>query len=256
MRSRLFAVSATALLAACTCGQDPVVKGTVVDLWDVPVDGITVSLADGAKTTSDAQGQFTLPMAASLDVGLAGQGYIPRTTTITPTSTEEDFATQLQIIPEPATAGYHLVGESSYLPVPGQPVQRVGTDLQNWQGIRSTGDVEVSGTPLQLIFHTPLKMDEVARLDIELHRLTFVETTEIDTVEGKEEVDVNLWISAGKVKYVKAALGSDDNYSFTIDDLPSGTYAFVSMDLLNPKNPEGFSKIAPEVRKVHAFTVN
>mgnify|MGYP000261208459 CR=1 FL=1 len=46
-----------------------------------------------------------------------------------------------------------------------------------------------------------------ANLDIELHRLEFIETTEVPTVDGVQEVDVNLWVSGGKVNPLIGAAG-------------------------------------------------
>jgi hypothetical protein len=120
--------------------------------------------------------------------------------------------------------------------------------------VKSSGGVEVSGKELRVVFHTPLKMDQVARLDIELHKLTFVKEMEVATVEGPQKVDVNLWTDAGKVEFEREELGSDDNYVFRVDNLPSGTYAFVSMDLLNSANA-GFEALPEGVRRVNPFTV-
>jgi hypothetical protein len=97
-------------------------------------------------------------------------------------------------------------------------------------------------------------MDMVARLDIELHRLSFQKEMAVATVEGNQNVDVNLWVDSGKVDFQREELGSDDNYVFRMDNLPSGTYAFVSMGLMDPGN-ERFDAIAEAVRVVHPFSV-
>lgn len=242
--------------AACTCGAQPDIETLVVDLWGNPVDGVTVTLqGSDATVTTDGKGSAHLPMAPKITVDVARDGYIPREILIEPAKTDMPHQETIQLIPEPEQQGFSAVGIDSYLLLKGEPVVRVGNELRTWHGIRSTGDVEVDGDPLRVIFHTDMRRDEVARLDIELHKLEFVEGTEVHTVDGSEEVDVNLWISAGKVKYEKVPLGSDDNYAFRVEDLEPGSYAFVTEHLLDAKDEASFDALAKEVRKVHAFNV-
>jgi hypothetical protein len=258
MNSRQIALTALLALAGSACGEDPSLNGKVVDLWGAPVPGATVTLGDdGSAAKANKNGGFSIKQLKSGTYKLAAEkeGYIGETFEVKFNAEADASSTKsLSLTPEPTIDGYSLVGPKGYLQLEPVTVKRVGTDIKSFQGIESTGDIEIDGANVRVVFHTPLKMDQVARLDIELHRLEFVRETEIGTVDGTSNVDVNLWVDAGKVEYTQATKGSDDNYVFEMSKLPSGSYAFVSMSLLDAKS-NAFDAIAEPVRKVHAFTV-
>ncbi len=70
-------------------------------------------------------------------------------------------------------------------------------------------------------------------------------------------MDVNLWTTAGTVPFERESLpgGKADNYIFRVDGLEAGTYAFVSMGLLDAMEQEAFDKVPQKVRRIHPFTV-
>lgn len=260
--TRLFLLPAVVFAAACNCGEKPALEATVTDIWGNPVEAAQVGWAEAEEdeiASTDAKGETELELggAGEAVVEVRREGFIPHTETVTVEDPDKDVEHTFAVYPEPETDGYHLIGAEAYAPVPSEPVVRLGNELRSFHGIRSIGDVEIpKGSSVRAVFHTAdLKMDEVARLDIELHRVEFNEATDVPTVDGIERIDVNLWTSAGKVDYTRATLGSDDNYLFDLGELPSGTYAFVSMNLLDTKDPEAFSKIAAPLRRVHPFTV-
>ncbi len=257
MLTRIFAIVALSQIVACQCGEKPQLEGHVVDLWGQPVKGINVQMSGFDKsTTSNGKGAFTFPlMSGEHTLKATGEGYIPGEQAITVKSVDAPMKANIRVIPEPETDGFHIVGPDSYLKIPPQQVLRQGNDLKTYQGIQSVGEVEVGGKELRVVFHTPLKMDQVARLGIELHKLSFTEKSEVATVDGEEEVALNLWQSAGKIPLEREELGSDDNYVYRVDDLPSGSYAFVSMKLLDPVNASAFDKVPANVRRIHSFTV-
>jgi hypothetical protein len=259
MTSRFLTYSALVSLMACF-GEPPSLDGNIVDPWEKPVSGaaITVGETQGTAKSLD-DGSFSIKdlKPGSHKISAKKEGYIPDSWDVdfNPDADETKKANKLVLIPEPDSDGYHAVGPKGYLKLAAQTVTRSGTDLQTYQGIKSIGEAELSGEQLRLVFHTPLRMDELARLDIELHKLEFISEVEIDSVDGPTEVDVNLWTSAGKVDFQQETHGSDDNYIFRVNDLPSGSYAFVNMDLLNSEDSSRFEKIAEPLRKVHAFVV-
>jgi hypothetical protein len=250
--------SAACLLSLTAClGDPPTLTGTVVDLWGNPVSGVEVTLNPEGKTaTTNGKGEYSLPIKkGEFKVRAAGEGFIAGEQDITVTDITKKNSVDVRVIPEPETDGFHVVGPESYLKLAPQQVERQGNDLKAWQGMRGVGDTEVDGKELRIVFHTPLKMDEVARLGIKLHKLNFVENTKVATVEGEEEISLNLWTDAGDVEWEREELGSDDNYVFRANELPSGTYAIVSMNLLSSLDAAAFDKIPASVRRVHTFTV-
>lgn len=259
MNARTLLLASTPLVAqltACTCSDTPMITGEVVDLWGNPVEGLQVAVAEIEPSYTTARnGTFALPMMAKATVTLSGDGYLSRTVTIEPSGQQAPHEQRIEVVPKPDSPGYYVVGESGFLPLAAEPVVRTGTDLQTWQGIRSSGDVSTPAGDLRVLFHTPLKLEQVARLDIELHKLTFVEDTQVGTVDGSAAVSVNLWVSDGVVPVKREALQGDDFYLFKADDLAAGTYAFASLQLLDAKNPGAYDKTPPPVRKVHPFTL-
>jgi hypothetical protein len=257
MTIRQPAVISLMLLASCTCGSTPSLDAKITDPWGKPVEGVEVLLnGEGNPARTSVEGLFSIRnlKTDTYKITASREGYLPENYTIAfDAEAEQQEPHHLEMYPEPETDGYHLVGPESYLKLIPEPVKRVGSEIKVYQGVQSSGEVEVDGKNLRVVFHTPLKMDQVARLDIELHRLAFVGQTEVGTVDGREEVDLNLWVSDGKIKYVREARGSDDNYLIRVEELASGTYAFSSMDLLDPKN-DAFPTIAEAVRNVHVFT--
>lgn len=245
-------------LVACG-GPPPTVEGRVVDLWDAPVEGAKVQLVgNDTPSTTNGKGRFTFPMAKKGKVTFktSREGYISATENAEVKDPEKFQTVNIEMIPEPSTDGYHLIGDSGYLTLGSVTVEARGNDLKSWFGIEKSGDIEVTGKPFRAVFHTPLKMDEVARLGVSLHRLTFIEKQTVLSAEGEQEIPLNLWVSDGEVAYEKQTLVSDDNYMFTVEELPSGTYAFVSMGLLTPANALAFGSVPAKVRTVHPFTVN
>jgi len=247
---------AAVVVSACVCSEPPTLEGRVIDPWDNPVEGVSVRMPEVAEpSVTNDKGRFSFPLrAGKYTLRAERAGYIAGETAVEVKDSDTTSITRIRVIPEPTSDGYHLIGPESYLQLAPTPVVRVGNDLKQFVGIASAGDIEVAGKELRAIFHTPLRMDQVARLDIELHRLTFTKEMVVASVDGNVKVDVNLWTDAGKVDFQREELGSDDNYVFRMDNLPSGTYAFVSMGLLSPGN-EAFDSVAEAVRMVHPFTV-
>ena len=248
--------SAAILLSLAACGEEPKLAGSVVDLWDKPMAGLTVTIPETKPVTTDAKGMYSFPVkAGKYNVKVTGDKIIPNSREVTIDANVDTPNVKLRVIPVPEKAGFNIVGPESYLPIAPQAVERKGNDLKHVQGVKSVGDLEVDGKELRVVFNTPLKMDQVARLNIELHKLTFQEKASVATVDGDQPVSLNLWTDGGKVEWAKEELGSDDNYVFRAKDLPSGSYAIVSMNLLSTLDAEAFDKIPASVRRIHTFAV-
>lgn len=248
--------SAALLLSLAACGEDPKLSGTVVDLWDKPMAGLDVTIPETPSVKTNDKGAYSFPVkAGKYKIKVTGDKVIPNAREVAIEANVDTPNVKLRVIPVPEKPGFNIVGPESYLQVAPQAVERKGNDLKHWQGVKSVGDLEVDGKELRVVFNTPLKMDQVARLGIELHKLTFQEMTKVATVDGDQDISLNLWTDGGKVEWTKEELGSDDNYVYRATDLPSGSYAIVSMNLLSTLEAEAFDKIPASVRRIHTFTV-
>lgn len=257
IRAAAVPLALSVLVAGCTCSEPAQLQGTVLDPWDNPVAGASVSTEwlDEPIVTSN-KGTFSLPLVeGTQSLEITRDGFIANTHEIEVPSVDASIATTARLIPEPEIEGFHLIGPSSYLKLKGVPVSRTSDGMATVHGIPTAGDVEVSAGRVRGVYHTSLKLDEVHRLTIELHRLAYRDAAEVVTVDGRQKVDVNLWTTDGKVDIDRALLGSERNWMYQTDDLPPGTYAFVSRNLLDPTDQQAFDKTASAARMVHPFTV-
>lgn len=259
MTSRTLTASVFLLFTAC--GEPPMLKGQVTDLWGNPIEGVKVSL-EGVKASpvTDGKGNFVMPhVTGERTFGLSRDGYIDRETTVQITPSEgEDAKVSLKMYPDPTENGFYLVGDNGYEQVTPETVISMGNDLKSFVGIRSDGSFQTEGKEFRVIFHTNAKMDQVMQLGIELHQLTYQKEGEIVGAEGPTSIDVNLWTSAKEYEIRFEPLGSDRNYLILPKDgdLPSGAYAFQTQELLTPTDAESFSRIPQPLRKVYPIQVH
>lgn len=256
MSRLIFSGSIFALLTACGGGEKPTLTTTVVDPWGNGVAGATLAVAgsDATHTTND-QGQVVLPlMAQEYAFTVSGEGLIDATKNVSFEKAEGKQTASIDVVPVPKKAGYHVIGEAGYAAVGSQVVRTVGNDLMSHYGIDSAGETLPKADTIRVVYNTPLPKDELARLDLELHKLTFLEEMDLKTAEGNEKVEVDMWVSAGPITFDRAQLGgSDDNYLFSLNGLEPGAYAFVTQGLLRPATADAFA--ANPSKKVHAFRV-
>jgi len=114
------------------------------------------------------------------------------------------------------------------------------------------GDV---GPQLSLIFHTPLSQAQIDAFDLELHRLDYVRSAEVMTVQGPATVEVNLNKSVGKVPMELTPLRTKTDYLITAKDLKPGFYALQSNHLLDRQDAEAFNRIPEDLRIAFPFEV-
>ena len=150
MINRFLAYTALISLAACF-GEPPALNGKVVDPWNKAVDGATVALVGKkAQAKSTKGGAFSIKNLekGKYEIKAAKDGYIPDSFEVDFDPAKTEAVETVRLIPEPTSDGYHVVGAESYLKLAAQTVTRLGTELQAFQGIKSAGDVEVSGLSL------------------------------------------------------------------------------------------------------------
>lgn len=248
-------------LAFSACGGGPELITEVVDPWGNPVSGVEVSISGTDKALkTGGKGQVTVPLeAGSFRIKATKDEWIGQNAMTKVESTEESVTTKVTIAPQPPGKGYFLIGddEDEYVAVRGEPIVRLGTDLRNFQGIRKTGDVEIElddEQPFQVVFHSDLRRDQLGRLNIELHELTYQDEAKVLTVEGEQEVDLNLWISSQQIDLDRQHL-SGGTWVFTAEKLQPGTYAFVTDDLFEDMTQVSFESHPKQARKAYPFVV-
>ncbi len=239
---------------ACQGGVDPSVA-QVADVWGQPIaDASVVVEGHTERLHTDPRGRAELPERDPLTpmvVRVGRRGYIPVERTLT-----GDDVPRFELLPQPAEPGLHVVGEASLAALPGEPVVAVGNPLRSVRGIRSVGEVVVATASPSILFHTPLRRDELLQLGLELRRLAFVPTMSLPGPLGNTDVTVNLHVDAGRVPVTITPLRERSDYLVVPDEpLERGRYAFQTQGLLSARDSVLFDRLPPEFRMVYPFEV-
>lgn len=254
--------SKSLLLAALLvgCQKERKVSGVVTDIFGNPLDGVTVMMeGHGEQTVTDASGSFTFPLQESPMRFLAGKdGFIRGMTTVQPPASKEEPvpSPKFELYPKPEDKGFYAVSAKDYIKLGPRKVKVVGTELRGLTGIQETGDHELAGGQLRFIYSSGLRPDEIARLDLRLHNLDFVESVEVPGVLGKEPVTANLWVAEDSVKFDLEQMSSEDVYLITTaDKLDAGVYAFHTEGVLTSKDVKALDKLPKELQVAYSFEV-
>jgi hypothetical protein len=218
------------------CGEEPRLEGVVLDVWDNPVEGATVVMEGQAeRPLTDKNGKFSFPVVAGTHAIKAGrEGYIQEHQTIEVAEGSEALPKPVfRLYRKPEEAGFYLVGIEDYLRLEPQPLAQVGGELESIRGVKAVGDVETSASDVRILFHTPLKLDQVMRLGLELHQLEYVHETEMAGPLAMTRVPVNLWRSAREIDFELEPMRSRTDYLITAAEMPPGAYAFVTQGMLD-----------------------
>jgi hypothetical protein len=247
------------LLSVVGCSTEPRIEGQVVDVWGNPIAGATIVLeGQSERPLSDDNGRFSLPMQfGTLRMKAGREGYIQEHIELESPEAGPPPKAVFELFPKPEEAGFYVVGTSEYHRLGPQPVSQLGNALENVRGIPAIGDAEAEGTHLRVLFHTPLKMDQVMRLGLQLHRLEYVhQKSMIGPLDANTPVDVNLWTSVSAVETEVEPLRSRNDYLIeSKGDLEPGAYAFDTQGLLTVGRTEVFDEIPVPLRVAYALEI-
>ncbi len=244
------------MLTACT--NEPLLEGQVLDVWEQPIEGAMVVMADHTeRPLTDSAGRFSLPYTPGKHKIKAGrEGYIQDHMEVELAEEPVSGRITFTLYPKPKDAGFYAVGGDDYQRLEPIPISQVGADLEQYRGIESVGNTTIDATPLRVVFHTPLKRDQVSRLDLELYQLDVGGTVPVTGPTGVTEVPLNLYIAKNKVDFELVPLRSRSDYLLKTEAaLEPGTYAFTTQAMLSSRNAEAFREIPEPLRVAYAFQV-
>lgn len=252
----------TLLLLATGCSDPVIVDGSVTDVWGTPIQGATVQLEGIVEpVTSDNDGLFKFELKGeareAYRVQAGKEGYIPGMVKVAGGEDDvEDAAVELY--PEPKQPGFYAVGKKAFEHLSAKEIRTVGSDVSAVTGLPDEGEVHVfAHGPVEFIFSSTLKASELARLNLQLHKLEFVEATEVPGVLGDAEVRVNLWKAGEVVEFDLQGMPRDNTYLITTrDKLPKGVYAFSTQGVLASADPAALDKLPKEMRVAYPFSAN
>ncbi|NCG17801.1 MAG: hypothetical protein GWP91_02160 [Rhodobacterales bacterium] len=241
-----------ALLLLGACSASSTVDGKVIDIWGEPIAGATV-LMDGVteRPSTNAEGAYSFPSKEGPQKLKAGkEGYIQAEAEVEVATEGNTEGPLFRLYQKPAEAGFFLVGPSEYHKLEPQMVHTVG-NFDPTRGLKSVGDLKTDRESLEIVFHTELKYEEILRLDLELHKLTFVQQKKMDGALGEQEVSVNLYTSDVEIPIEINKTVSRTDYTITPSTkLEPGFYAFQTQELLDTQDQEIFDRIPESLRVV------
>jgi len=239
-------------LALSACGSDPtVLNGQVTDIWGASLTEATVRIeSNGTSVTTDDQGYFSLTEPElPLSIRVGKDGYIQAESTLQAKEDGSYPAPVVALYPRPAEPGFYVVGQTSYTQLEPLPVQVIGNELSKVSGLRSISTT-TGRNPFEVIFESPLRLEEVTRLNLQLHRLTYSATVQVEGPFGTEEADANLYTAATPVAVELSAMRSRDAYRIVpTETLEPGWYAFHIQNVLDPNQAADLASL-PQAQKV------
>jgi len=257
---RLFIGTFLVLGGLSGCEDPQAHRGEVTDRWGKPISGVTIIIeGDVKQLTSASNGIFALPVQdGGVRLKAGKPGFIKRSVTV-PAHRGDDVPAPVKIAlyPDPEKVGFYAVTSTTYAPVASRVVKTLGTDLRAVNGMPDIGDVRLRGAkPLEFVFSTEARRSELRQLDLQLHRLKFLEHDAVPAVLGSTEVKINLWVADGAVPFDLSGLETDDDYVLmTRAKLPPGMYAFHTQGTLTSKDPTALDKLPKELRVAYPFEV-
>lgn len=243
---------AALLVLTAGCQDAPTLSGQVVDIWGNPIPDATVVLEGSpSRPQTDAYGNFSLPWAeGALKLKAGREGYIQEHLAIE-VAAGKSVNPVIALYPKPEENGFYVVGLGDYSHLQREHIQHYGNELLAITGLKSV-QTRVESDPFRVVYHTDLRMDEIHRIDLELHALDYRKTTEAKTAVGTEQVDLELWVSKGVVPFEINPMRSRNDYLITAD-LEPGYYAFTTQKLLSPATVAAFETVPQGVRVAFPF---
>jgi hypothetical protein len=237
------------LLAGCG-GPAPIVAH-VVDVFDNPIEGAEV-IVEGhpERLVSDGHGVFHLPAGLTTAVVRAGrEGFIPEEATL-----DLSRPAVVRLYPRPEKSGFYLVGATSYVALSPVAVEAVGTELEQVRGVRTVGDASTTGGRPEILFHTDLKLDQVMRVGLGLHQLSYTAETEMAGPFAETRVPVRLWTSSGELPLDVEPMRSRQDYLLTSTaSLGPGPYAIDTQSLLDGGERAALDNVPLPLRVAYPF---
>jgi hypothetical protein len=254
-------LSLVPLLSVLACGEDPRLEGTVNDCWDQPIAGVTIQIGGQAEqSTTDAKGRFSMPAPTSdVEIRAGKDGFIRGMARVKLAAGDDGAlpSPAIQLYPEPAEPGFYAIGRAAYAPMVGATIDTVGTDLKAYTGLKDFGSATVAkSTPVRVVFSSTLRNSELAQLNLQLHKLSFVETAQVPGVLGVSDVKINRWIPDASIAFDLESLPSENDFLITTrGPLEEGTYAFHTQGVLISTDVDALASVPEEMRVAYVFEV-
>jgi hypothetical protein len=251
----------TSLLLFTACSDTRVLAGDVKDVWGNPVSDATVVIEGVVERyRSDSAGKFQIDSEEPITKVMAGKDGFIKAIEVVPQPTDEDAdydPLSFSLYPDPEMPGFYAIGPHDYIHLEAKRIRVVGTELKHYAGIQDVADEQLTGgQPATFVFSSTLRASELARMNLHLSRLDFVDHTRVKGVLGAMDATVNLWTAAEDVPFDLTSLPSRNDYIITTrDPIQPGMYAFHAQDVLNEEDERVLMNLPKEMQVAFPFEV-
>jgi hypothetical protein len=239
------------------CTKEPTLDGQVTDIWGVAVPEATVIL-DGVpvRATTDGHGYFSLPLRAGTNTLRVGkEGFVQEEVTVEVVAGEDPPSPIVELYPRPGEHGFYAVSQSSYTRLEPVEVHVLGSELDSVAGVEQV-KTRVNRLPLEVIFDTQLRLDEIDRISLRLHKLEYVETVELPGAFGPQIVDAKLYVARDEIGLNVTPMKSRHAYQVLPErELEEGLYALHIFDVLDPRKVSDLDRVSRSQRVAWAFSI-
>ena len=255
----MFITHFASLVLFSACSSQHTVSGFVVDAWDNPIANANVKVTtsnDEHRTTTNEEGRFSLPdFTGPATMLAAAEGHIPNGGEYTVKENDVNPLV-MSLYPRPTSDGFFAIGSSGFVQIKEHQISIKGSDFEALYGFEDLNDDAVESGKLRFIFHTDRTIEQLNRVDLNLHRLNYVETAIIEGPLRPVNIAPNMWTASEDVAIEIIPIRSKSDYLIvTKEAVPPGNYAFDTQDTLTPAKAENFERLPKEMRIAYPFTV-
>ena len=150
------------------CSDPTVLSGKVLDIWDNPIEGVSVyvdGITEPQVSQDGGEFSFVLEEMTSQTIRLRTESntHIKDVASIEySTEDEENPVVDFRLYPKPDQKGFYGIGEKAYLPLEEQKVYTEGTKLEVFNGINNIGSVVLNTSRKQpFLFYSKLIKEEI-----------------------------------------------------------------------------------------------
>lgn len=240
------------------CSTQPLVEGTVQDIWNKPIEGAQVLMENVEQPNiTNSSGFFSFPIIDGKNMRFRAtkEGFVPAVGEVSAIP-KEGAKIQLSMYPTVESNGFWLVDTDKYTPLSPSGVEKKGAENKYILGVYDVGSVSINQPRPSFVFRSTLRKEQLAQIDLEIHKLIFVDSTKFNSLTGLQDVEIDLWVPETQAKFVIKDLGAQDHFLIEISNpLPQGVYAFHSHSILNPQKNVDTSYLPKELMKVFPFEI-
>ena len=247
------------------CSEDPTISGTVNDIWNKPVEGVSVIMEGvSEEQISNSSGSFTFVIPQGKDGKLRFRAvhdkylYDVEMVSYSKDLEAEDIPSiAFSLYPKPENKGFFGIGLQEYIPLSGEKTRRVATKLESYNGLANVGSSTMMNRSPKFVFHTTLRKEEIKQIDLHLYQLNFKEKEDLKGILGETSIEIDLWIPKEvPIDFSIKSLDQHEMYLLEFNqELAKGLYAFSTKDVLGDNTPGKELTLPKELQVAYPFEI-